>query len=114
MKHFLLFSIAIILINLTAFSQKDTSYLYFDKLWKACEPDTAFYYAKIYKEGEQWMRKDYWKDGNIMQMEGEYLEKDCKTQHGTFTWYKESGIKNYTAVYEKGEVISRTFYYPNG
>lgn len=114
MKHLLLFALAIIAFNLTSFAQQDTSYLYFNKVWKTCNRDTAFYYAKIYKEGELWTRKDYWKEGNVIQMEGGYLEKDCQTQQGNFSWYKEGGIKNYTAVYEKGKVLNRTFYYPNG
>jgi hypothetical protein len=114
MKQVLLLGLLVAVFNVASYSQSDTTYLYFSKSWKPCEKDTAFYYGKIYKQGELWMRKDYWTAGDVLQMEGAYLEKDCKTQQGDFTWYKEGGIKNYTANYEKGKIISRTFYYENG
>jgi antitoxin component YwqK of YwqJK toxin-antitoxin module len=114
MKYFLLLGLLITVASSSSFSQTDTTYLFFNKSRKPCEKDTAFYYAKIYKEGEFWIRKDFWQSQNVLQMEGAYLEKDCKTQQGNFTWYKEGGIKNYTAIYEKGKIISRTFYHENG
>jgi len=37
------------LYSLPAFSQNDTSYLYFDKSWQECNKDTASYYGIVYK-----------------------------------------------------------------
>ncbi|MCW3107801.1 MAG: hypothetical protein JWQ09_2307, partial [Segetibacter sp.] len=71
-KGFLLV-VVIVFSCLFVSAQNDTSYLYFNKNWKICSKDTAFYYAKVYKNGNLWDRKDFWIKGNVLQMEGSYL-----------------------------------------
>lgn len=100
--------------SLLLHAQTDTAFQYFDKDWKNCRQDTAVFYAKIYKRGNLWDRKDFWVKGNILQMEGSYLKKDCKTQQGLFTWFNEKGIKTTTKEFEKGNTNNITIYYPDG
>lgn len=114
MKKSFLTGLATLFVHMFLAAQSDTSYLYFSKDWKNCSKDTAFYYAKIYKAGNVWERKDYWVAGNRLQMEGSYLKKDSKTQQGLFKWYKENGDVDKSTLYEKGHTKNITVYYPNG
>src|SRR4051794_26855263 len=108
MKPAALLFVSILCSGLFASAQSDTSYLYFNKDWKNCNKDTAFYYAKVYRNGKLWDRKDFWVKGNVLQMEGSYLKKDCKTQQGTFGWYNDEGLLTITKLYEKGKTINIT------
>ncbi|GEO07900.1 hypothetical protein [Segetibacter aerophilus] len=114
MKKVLLLVVVILLTHFCVLAQTDTSFLYFNKSWKSCNKDTAFYYATIYKDGNVWSRKDYWMKGNILQMEGSYLKKDCKTEDGLFKWYRENGTLINIKLYEKGNTNNITIYYEDG
>lgn len=114
MKKFVLPALAVLFCQLLASAQTDTSYLYFNNNWKSCSKDTAFYYARVYKNGSLWERKDYWAEGNKLQMEGSYLKKDLKTEQGLFNWYDESGVLTQSKLYDKGNTIEITIYYKNG
>ncbi len=114
MRSLILCVITLVVFHSFSFSQSDTTYMYYDQLWKPCAADTAFYTAKVYKQGDMWTKKDYYKQSNRLQMEGAFLEKDLTTRQGPFTWYKEDGTKDYTILFKKGEVIDKTFYYANG
>lgn len=109
-----LFLILMLTYMLPAFSQEDTTYLYFDKNWKDCNKDTACYYGVVYKIDQLWRRKDFWVKGNILQMEGSYREQDCKTMHGIFNWYNQNSTLTKSAEYINGKVKTARFYYANG
>lgn len=114
MRKAFLLVVVIVFNHVFVSAQTDTSYLYFNKDWKDCKKDTAFYYAKVYKNAKLWERKDYWMKGNVLQMEGSYLKKDCKTQDGLFKWYKDNGALEMSKLYEKGHTKNITVYYENG
>lgn len=100
--------------TLPAFSQTDTTYLYFNKGWGECDKDTAYYYGMVYKKDNLWSRNDYRVKGNRLQMEATYVDKDCKTGHGTFNWYRENGTLKSTAVYDQGKSKTADYFYESG
>jgi len=77
--------LALFLTFLSKFSiAQDTVYYYFSKDAKEVSPDSAFYYSKLYKQGNQWYGREYYKKGNIVKSEGNYTQNDGKTPVGSF------------------------------
>ena len=110
----LILSILTILFFTSTFAAKDTVYIYFDRDWQSCTRDSAVYMSKKWKQDNVWKRKDYRIKTNVLQMEGDYLDEDCKTKQGLFTWYDEKGMKSSTGQYDKGMELSADHYYENG
>lgn len=101
-------------ITLPSFSQSDTTFLYFNKNWKDCYKDTAFYYGIIYQNEGLWHRKDFWVKGDQIQMHSIYKDKDRTVAQGPSTWYYENGIAKRTELFENGKIIKLEGYYETG
>lgn len=113
MKTMTLNSFFILAFCLSTYAQ-DTNYLYFNKHGNFCSKDTAFYYARVFKDGELWARHDFQLNGNIKKMEGTYRDKDCKTKDGSFKLYNNQGILDQVSEYKNGRALNTIFYYENG
>jgi hypothetical protein len=114
MRNTYLILLVTVFVTTSAVAQSDTSYIYYDKNWKASGKDTAFYYGKIYKENSLWKKEDHWVKTNVLQMVGTYLERECKTEQGTFKWNREDGTLRNTADYENGQRTRLEYYYETG
>lgn len=101
-------------ISFTSFSQTDTTYLYFNKNWKACHKDTAYYKGIIYKHDNVWHRKDFWVKENQIQMDETTIDPERKKRHGLCKWFYENGQIESTATYNNGIVQNREAFYDNG
>ena len=111
MRYLLLFAV---FITTAATAQTDTTYLYFNKEWKECQKDTAYYMGKVYKQGELWERQDSWMATGVVQMKATYLTKECDKAHGTTTYYREDGTVNSITRNKDGKPLSAEFFYESG
>ncbi|WP_299253490.1 hypothetical protein [uncultured Aquimarina sp.] len=86
---FLIIYIVICHINFSTFAQKDT--IWYNEKWQVTsKEDAAFYRPPVFKKGDVYLIKDYYKNGKL-QMEGTSTEKDKNFWIGTVNWYKEDG-----------------------
>ena len=112
MKPFL--SLLAFFIFTTTLAASDTVYSYFNRGWKPCDKDSAVYVGKQWKQDDVWKRRDVRVKTNILQMEGDFLDKEGKTRVGTFTWYDEKGNRTSTTAYDMGKKVSADYYYESG
>ena len=113
MKTFISLALLLLTCSNSLFSQ-DTTYTYFTKKWNESAKDTAFYYRQVYKQGDQWIRKDFLANDQILKSEGSFLDKEITKRHGTFKWYDDNGILSSTALYEKGKPQHADYFYATG
>lgn len=113
--------------------------LFFDAKWRPSDKNNAVYYRIEKKVNGQWVRNDFYRNGNQLQMTGtlksidpeikegkfEYYHANGKLKHvgvykenketGEHKWYSESGSLEAIEHYRNGELDGVfTEYYPNG
>ncbi len=113
MKKLLFFIVALATFQ-SVVAQVDTLYLYFNQSWEKCGKDTATYYGVAYFNGKLWMRKDYWKSNNQLQMSGSYIDSAFQKEEGGFTYYYENGALKSERKTQNGKMIDAIHYYQNG
>lgn len=107
---------AILFLFLSKFSiaQSDTLYRYFSKSGEEAGSDSAFFYLKLYKQDNQWFGREYFKKGNTLKSEGNYLDKEGKIAIGSFKNYNDKGKLDFIAEWANGKLLSKTYFYKNG
>ena len=104
----------LVFIIFSATAQTDTMYLYFNKGWKPCEKDTAFYIGKVYKLGNLWGRQDLWANSGQLQMTATYLDEATTKAEGITTYFRESGTISNTTKNVNGRALSAEYFYESG
>ena len=109
----ILLAIFTFLVTSSTFCQ-DTITKYIDNNDNETTAARAAYKRKIYRNGEIWIVKDYFLDGNL-QMIGEYTSNNLKSKNGNFIYYHQNGQKDAEGKYVKNERSGDWFYwYDNG
>jgi hypothetical protein len=112
--RYLLTTVLALALMLPAFSQADTSYVYYNIDWAQCHKDSATYLAKIYQQNNVWVRNDSWIKTGQLQMHGTYLDQACTKRDGKFSYYRENGTLKNTSVYEDGKPVTAEYFYESG
>ncbi len=102
-----------IIAKLLAQAQTDTVYFYFDKDWQTAPKGEAFFYGKKFREGNGWRRQDFWVKGNVMQMDGFFVDTVTRIWEGVAKWYNEDGTLDDSAYFENQKQKSAYYFYPN-
>ncbi|HTL07162.1 MAG TPA: hypothetical protein VL307_02855 [Chitinophagaceae bacterium] len=108
------FFLAILLIGNCAIAQSDTTLLYYSNNGAVTVKDSAFAVVKFYKQNGVWHGKDYYMKTNILKSEGDYASNNLDTPLGVFNNYNEAGKLDFTASYDNGKLLERTYYYKSG
>ncbi|MFL5739644.1 MAG: energy transducer TonB [Flavisolibacter sp.] len=89
---------------------------YYDYTWKEVQdPTRARFYSLIEKKDSVWSRRDYYIHERTIQMQGYYKDRDCKTEHGEFTYYFNNGKLQMIGSYVNGNKSgSWITYHENG
>ncbi|HWB23954.1 MAG TPA: energy transducer TonB [Chitinophagaceae bacterium] len=109
----LIFSFFLLLSAYAGLAQTDTIYVYNDKDWRPTTRQQAYFYGKIFKEGNSWRRFDYWVKTNIMQMDGYYKDSATSIKNGPANYYTETGYLDDSSNYVENERSSAYYFYPN-
>ncbi len=111
MRTILIFTILLFESSLSI-SQTDTTY--FDKDWKNCIRKRAVYYRIIFKNGENYIVKDFFRN-NILKMSAQCSSIEPLIKNGKCTNYDEKGVKLNTGDYlENKQINVWTWWYENG
>jgi TonB family protein len=105
--------IAVMLFPLVLHAQKETTYVYYNALWKPTVKDSAAFYTRQYWLQNLLHKETFRADSNIAIMAGSYLDSAAKTEQGFFTRYR-SGIIRDSIFYDKGVRKEGWFFYSNG
>jgi len=110
MKPFLLF---ILTISYSLCFGQDT--LFFDSMWKPTTKMNAEFFRIEKKEGNKWVRMDYFYKTNQLQMKGTYISLTPEIKDGYFEWYHANGKISQQSNFENGKHIGEyLLYHENG
>lgn len=105
--------LAILVFPLALHAQKETTYVYYNALWKPTVKDSAAFYTRQYWQQNLLHKETFRADSNIAIMSGSYLDSAGKTEQGFFTRYRGKTIRD-SIFYEKGVRKEGWFFYSNG
>lgn len=105
--------IVLMVIPLAALAQKDTTYVYYNALWKPTIKDSAAFYERLYWRDQLLHKELYRADSSILFFSGSYLDSAAKVEQGYAKRYRGRTIRD-SIYYEKGERREGWFFYPNG
>ena len=110
MKSFLLFMLT---ISYSLCFGQDT--LFFDSMWKPTTKMNAEFFRIEKKEGNKWVRMDYFYKTNQLQMKGTYTSLTPEIKDGYFEWYHANGKISQQSNFENGKHIGEyLLYHENG
>ncbi|WP_300668788.1 hypothetical protein [Soonwooa sp.] len=102
MKKLLMSAFFAISFGMSVFGQQIT---YFDEDWQPTKKENMSYYREAYKQGQETLIKDFYKNGTL-QMEG--VASDAtpgkEVYNGKVTWYYPDGKPQSIAEFKKGEL----------
>lgn len=105
--------IVLMVFPLALYAQKETTYVYYNALWKPTVKDSAAFYTRQYWQQNLLHKETFRADSNIAIMAGSYLDSAAKTEQGFFTRYR-SGIIRDSIFFDKGVRKEGWFFYSNG
>ena len=89
--------------------------LYYDYMWRPCEPATARFFTTLDKKDSRWERKDYFIHERSLQMQGSYTDTSCKIAQGPFVYYYPNKMMQRQGNYKNGKRDGLWLeYYPDG
>jgi antitoxin component YwqK of YwqJK toxin-antitoxin module len=109
--------LTLILLLFSSFlaSGQKTDTIYFDANWKVSNHNNSAYYRIDKKENDRWLRTDYYRENNQMQMRGYVSSRDPEIKTGYFEWFYPNGKILHIGHYaDNKEVGEHTWYYENG
>lgn len=65
--------------------------LYFDHLWKSCDPSAARFIGILESTDSGWFRQDYFASSRKIQMQALFEDKDCKIHNGDAIYFHANG-----------------------
>ncbi len=79
--------------------------IFYDAKWEKTKEKNALYYRTITPDGNEFEIKDYYMDGNQIQMEGHYTSEKAldPEKTGVFIYYFKGGQKSREGEYKKGK-----------
>lgn len=100
----------LIFLSLTNFAfGQDTTY--FDSEWKLSNRENYKFYRIEKKEKNKWLRTDYYKEGNQLQMIGFYTSINPDIRTGYFEWYFSNGKLKHKGTYSNDKEIGEHLWY---
>jgi TonB family protein len=108
------FSLTVLLaiFPFVSFSQIDTTWL--DVIWKVSSKDSAIYYRLITKNDGLWLKQDFFKENNQLQMSGNYIDSACLLKTGFFVWHRKDGSLADSILYKNNIKIEAWYFHENG
>lgn len=107
-------TLVLLALSTTAVAQQDTTVKYYNKSWRETTKDSAEYFSKVVKTGEnQWRRQDFWLQTNVMQMDGYYEDAATSVSHGYTNFYYASGVLKDSCIYEHDRLKNKLSYHAN-
>ena len=89
--------------------------LFLDKDWKPTTRMNAEFFRIDKKDGNKWIRMDYFYKTNQLQMKGTYVSLTPEIEDGYFEWYHSNGKLQDKGNYENGKKVGKhVLYYDNG
>jgi len=106
--------IAIIFALTTQYSYSQDT-LYFDAKWKPSDKKSATFFRIDKKENGLWARKDFYVQGNQLQMKGSLQSVDPEIKVGPYEYYFANGKLKHSGSYnENKEIGEHKWYAENG
>ncbi|GET31565.1 hypothetical protein PbJCM13498_04280 [Prolixibacter bellariivorans] len=94
-------------------SGQDT--IYFDSTWRVSTHNNSAYYRIDKKENNGWLRTDYYRENNQVQMRGHVSSREPQIKEGYFEYYYQNGKLLHKGNYANNkEVGEHIWYYENG
>lgn len=112
-KRYLLF----FLFYFPVYFSAQTKTVYFDKNWKETGKSNAFYYRPfpLPKYGSLELLRDYYIQGNVIQMQGYIAQQDTNNYIGEVFWYDQKGRNTSSSSYlNKTKQKKLTYYFDDG
>ena len=108
-----LLTLTLLLLMTLGASGQDT--IYFDSNWKVSNHNNSAYYRIDKKENNLWLRTDYYRENNQVQMKGHVSSREPQIKTGYFEYYYQNGKLLHKGNYvDDKEVGEHTWYYENG
>jgi len=101
-------SFFLIFFSINAFGQDTT---YFDSEWKETNKNNCKFYRVDKKENDKWLRTDYYKEGNQIQMKGYVTSINPEIKTGYFEWYFSNGELKHKGNYSDDKEIGEHLWY---
>lgn len=96
-------------------SGQKTDTIYFDANWKVSNHNNSAFYRIDKKGSDLWLRTDYYRENNQMQMRGHVLPREPHLKTGYFEWYYPNGKLLHEGNYADDKPVGEhTWYYENG
>jgi hypothetical protein len=106
--------IAICNFAISVNAQKDTTYGYLSRYNYKSTQDEAMYYTKLYTVNNLWHKQKFLiKDDHLVD-ETDYLDKDCKINHGFYREYTDSGKLCAEFFLQNDRTTYGTYFHANG
>ncbi|RXK83283.1 energy transducer TonB [Filimonas effusa] len=105
--------IVLMVMPLAVIAQKETTYVYYNALWKPTIKDSAAFYTKLYWQGQLLHKELYRADSSVLLMSGSYLDSAATIEQGYVKRYRGRALRD-SILFEKGERREGWFFYPSG
>ncbi len=92
---------------------QDTTYKYYNMNGREINKDSAYSYAKIFKQDRLWAKMEFLSSENMLLSEGYYLDNKLEKKHGTFKRYWNGTISN-VDLYENNKIKKEEYFYESG
>ncbi|HQQ98525.1 MAG TPA: hypothetical protein PLX35_14740 [Cyclobacteriaceae bacterium] len=102
--------IVMLLLCATGFAYgQDT--VYFDKDWKVTDKKSSKFYRLERKENGRWIRRDFFVQGNQLQMVGPLKSIDPEIKDGKFEYYYVNGKLKHTGSFKDDQEVGEHRWY---
>lgn len=97
--------LVLILMELCAWAQTDTTFQYLNGVLKPCEQNNAYLYRMSWKDGIYYSVKDYYVITGYLKEVGMYSDSNLSTKSGMFEEYRVDKTLAAKGVYAEGKKI---------
>jgi len=110
-----LLTLLLLLVTSLWVSGQETDTIYFDANWKVSNHNNSAFYRIDKKENNGWLRTDYYRENNQVQMRGHVSSREPEIKTGYFEYFYPNGKLLHKGNYaDNKEVGQHTWYYENG
>lgn len=105
--------VALVVFPVLLFAQKETTYVYYNAVWKPTVKDSAAFYTRQYWKQNLLYKETFRADSNVAIMSGSYLDSAAQTEQGLFKRYRAGSLRD-SIFYERGNRKEGWYFYSNG
>lgn len=109
----ILITLLLIFVYVNLSFAQDTAYKYYNMSGREINKDSAYSYAKIFKQEGFWAKKEFLASKNTLLNEGYYLDNKLEKKHGTFKSYWNGTIST-IELYENNKIKKEEYFYEGG